>query len=641
MKKISVFILLLVLTFAAFSQEFVWQSSGTTNTLRSIFGVSSAVAWTCGQNGTILSTVDGGTTWVSQSSNTTNILYSLFFVNPQVGWVVGSQSTILKTTNGGSTWLSQNSPESGNGDTFYNVYSLDGLIAWIVTGRGNLLKTTDGGNNWTLLSIPYSPNVYGVSFVDSQTGWIVGSLTGTDGIIWKTTDNGKDWVDQTPTSVSLRLNSVVFRTSQMGWAVGDGGAISRTTNGGQSWTTIHPVSSGLGAVSFSTNQNGWACGADGIVLQTNDGGQTWANEPSSIPNSSSWTLFSIASLPESIGWFVGNHGAILKRTIPRTISFSGQQWFVRNAYGGPGPNYWCDNDSSVWVDNSGYLHLKVRKIGSVCYSSEVSTVGHTHPGVHRFYLIGRPDLLDQNLVFAPFLYRDDTTEIDIEFSKWGRASPDSAQFVVQPSDSPGHVERFPIQLNGTYSTHYFDWETNSVIFKSFNGHYTDPPSGNLINQWTYTGKNIPNLGDTNGFQVHINFWMDGGNAPTNGQDAEMIVSSVDLPLITSVRDFSKSLPVSYLLSQNYPNPFNPTTSISFSLPKASQVTVKVYNVLGDEVTSLISGAKFQPGVFQTSWNGTNFTGAQVSSGMYFYRIIATPSDGSNPFIETKKMLLLK
>ena len=116
-------------------------------------------------------------------------------------------------------------------------------------------------------------------------------------------------------------------------------------------------------------------------------------------------------------------------------------------------------------------------------------------------------------------------------------------------------------------------------------------------------------------------------------------SEVQVP--TGVNNGNKYQPISFALNQNYPNPFNPTTSISFSLLKESRVTIKVYNILGDGVTSLVGGSKFQPGVFQISWNGTNFTGTQVSSGMYFYRIIATPSDGSNPFIETKKMLLLK
>jgi len=85
----------------------------------------------------------------------------------------------------------------------------------------------------------------------------------------------------------------------------------------------------------------------------------------------------------------------------------------------------------------------------------------------------------------------------------------------------------------------------------------------------------------------------------------------------------------YNLSQNYPNPFNPATKINYSLPKAGQVSIKVFDILGKEVTTLIN--EFQnAGSYDAVFNGANF-----SSGVYFYRI------ESGSFIDTKKMFLLK
>jgi hypothetical protein len=88
-------------------------------------------------------------------------------------------------------------------------------------------------------------------------------------------------------------------------------------------------------------------------------------------------------------------------------------------------------------------------------------------------------------------------------------------------------------------------------------------------------------------------------------------------------------PDKFDLSQNFPNPFNPSTLIKYQLPKSSHVTIKVYNVLGDEVAILVNEEK-PAGNYEV-----NFSSGKLSSGTYFYRIQA----GS--FVETKKMILMK
>ncbi len=86
---------------------------------------------------------------------------------------------------------------------------------------------------------------------------------------------------------------------------------------------------------------------------------------------------------------------------------------------------------------------------------------------------------------------------------------------------------------------------------------------------------------------------------------------------------------SFILSQNYPNPFNPTTTINYAIPKSSFVTIKVYDLLGNEVAALVSGMKAS-GNYKVEFNAS-----KLSSGVYFYRIQA----GS--FVKTKKLILLK
>jgi len=98
---------------------------------------------------------------------------------------------------------------------------------------------------------------------------------------------------------------------------------------------------------------------------------------------------------------------------------------------------------------------------------------------------------------------------------------------------------------------------------------------------------------------------------------------------TGVAPEKGSIPATYSLSQNYPNPFNPTTSISFTLPSKSFVSLKVFDLLGRGVATLVNEQK-SAGTYTQKWNAAN-----VSSGIYFYRLQA----GS--FTETKKLVLLK
>jgi hypothetical protein len=98
--------------------------------------------------------------------------------------------------------------------------------------------------------------------------------------------------------------------------------------------------------------------------------------------------------------------------------------------------------------------------------------------------------------------------------------------------------------------------------------------------------------------------------------------------ITST-DLSEVIPTEFLLHQNYPNPFNPSTKIEFKIPEAGLVNLKVYDILGSEVSTLVNEVKLV-GSYEVE-----FDASTLASGIYFYRI------QSGNFIETKKMVLLK
>jgi hypothetical protein len=129
------------------------------------------------------------------------------------------------------------------------------------------------------------------------------------------------------------------------------------------------------------------------------------------------------------------------------------------------------------------------------------------------------------------------------------------------------------------------------------------------------------------------------------KDAGAAVANVDTFTVTIIRGTitgvaENEIPTDFGLSQNFPNPFNPTTTIEYALPTAANVTLRVYNMLGQEIASLVNETR-PAGFMQVVWNGRDSRGAQVASGTYLYRIEARAVDGSQVFVQNRKMILLK
>ncbi len=119
---------------------------------------------------------------------------------------------------------------------------------------------------------------------------------------------------------------------------------------------------------------------------------------------------------------------------------------------------------------------------------------------------------------------------------------------------------------------------------------------------------------------------------------EMDVTKDVGSIILNVKDIAE-IPTSFGLSQNYPNPFNPITSIKYQIPTASSVRISIYNLLGQEVKTLVNEEQ-SAGFYTLQWNGTDNDNRTVASGMYIYRIDATSTE-KNHFVQVKKMLMIK
>ena len=214
----------------------------------------------------------------------------------------------------------------------------------------------------------------------------------------------------------------------------------------------------------------------------------------------------------------------------RRVRFSGYDWVVKLATAGPvgpGPNYFSDDPASVWVDEQGRLHLKVRQVAGVWYCAEV--VGDISLGYGRyvFHLDSPVDqtALDPRVVLGLFTWEDNAAayyyrEIDLEFTTWNNSRPEDAQYVLAPLKGTG----FPLHAwrNSTaaQTTHSFDWQAAQVRFQSYEGHASALPATGVLQDWTYSGGLNPPPGEEN---PRINLWLNTAGGTSDGLDEEVII----------------------------------------------------------------------------------------------------------------------
>ncbi|MGA2625117.1 MAG: T9SS type A sorting domain-containing protein [Bacteroidota bacterium] len=155
-----------------------------------------------------------------------------------------------------------------------------------------------------------------------------------------------------------------------------------------------------------------------------------------------------------------------------------------------------------------------------------------------------------------------------------------------------------------------------------------PGAGTSLEQhnYSYTDNNVSS--GTYYYRLH--------QVDKNGAGSYSSVITVTVSGALGVGD-KRPLPTEFALEQNYPNPFNPSTTISYQLPKQSHVTLKVFDVLGREIATLVNGEQ-APGYKSVAWSAAN-----AASGVYFCRLVteAVPSGHGGSFVETKKLVLMR
>jgi hypothetical protein len=260
-------------------------------------------------------------------------------------------------------------------------------------------------------------------------------------------------------------------------------------------------------------------------------------------------VLGLANLPISL-YAQALAKTVVTRATPgvRRLSFSGYDWWVKNGSTpvGPGPNYFSDNASNVWIDAQGWLHLRITHRSNQWQCAEIVSARSFGPGNYRFELATAAGLLDPKVTLGLFTWSDDPAftyrEIDVECSRWGDATDsNNAQFGVQPYDVAGHLARYRVPPGLTNSTHCFVWETDQIRFQAFAGPYSSSqPATNQLAAWLFNNKSaVPQSGDEN---VRLNLWLQGGQPPTDGSEVEVVVKSFEFVPLGSPTQAALHLP---------------------------------------------------------------------------------------------------
>ena len=375
------------------------------NDLLAVSGLSASSVWAVGKSGTVL--YWNGSTWSLQtipSATTSKDFASVCAVDATHVWAVGTSGTIIKFD--GSVWSQQTSTV---GTDLTGVWGSSATNVYAVGAAGVLLHSTDG-TTWTSLATPSGgSNITGITGADATHMWIIYGSTisfSSNGTAWASqsvvpatqTFNGISaapgvnfavavgikkssavfsagaaWTNKPSSPVTPVANNAVYLvpTTTTGWAVGDGGLIEHTTDGGTTWTVqTSGVTGNLTGVWASSTTTAWVVGRGGIILKTTNSGGTWTAQTSTVVTD----LASVAGNSATSLWAVGASGVILKG--------DGTNWVAQAAPAGTTTtlfnSVWAIDATHVWaVGASGVIIV----FNGTVWATQSSTVTTDLAGV--------------------------------------------------------------------------------------------------------------------------------------------------------------------------------------------------------------------------------------------------------------------
>ncbi len=239
---------------------------------------------------------------------------ALEFADATTGILIGERvfeddkSAVYTTTDSGENWQADLGSVAGR---LLGGSMLDPTHAWVVGEAGAVMATKDGGATWDVQTSKALTDLYEVQFVTPEKGWAVGQ----NSTVVTTNNGGRTWNVLTGGQPSGEVGEGAvmymgahFLDETTGFVAGAGitGIIAKTTDGGETWTTVYEATDNLSAITFADPMNGWAGGKYGLVLATTDGGVTWEQ----VDAGTEEDIYSIAVGNAGHIWLSGDYGTI-------------------------------------------------------------------------------------------------------------------------------------------------------------------------------------------------------------------------------------------------------------------------------------------------------------------------------------------
>jgi photosystem II stability/assembly factor-like uncharacterized protein len=657
-----------------------------------LFFLNENLGWVCGQyttsNGVIHKTTNGGQTWTTYQNVVAKAIRAIAFKDENNGVAVGASITALYTTNGGATWQSATVNGMTTGDLRDVVYLTPTRL--IACGTNAILKSEDGGHTWNLLPVSVPNLLYALTFKDAMNGYAVG----TSGLVYQTTDGGDNWTQITDPLFTSTLYAAASDQNGNPWFGSLGSNLYTYSAQAQVTFNINMrVAILKGKFTPSTdllvirgNFNGWSGNADQLSDPDGDsvysitktfnigdnlefkfvivrsGQDFWEDQ---IPNRT-YTVQAGTNVYNG-GYF--NNDSVYVPQFPIQFTFSCNMELerlsgrfnpatdtvsVNGTFNGWASKAWIltpnplnpDLYEGTWTINAG--------VGESIEFKFWYTPNNWESRPNRVYTFTQGDI-NAGSVFYSGSFNDASLATVLN-------QPATIKFTVNTNGAVSIIngQPFPVvntvhiagsalplqwplgcwpNSDSTVMIRLYDDGTNGDVTagdKIFSRNITFPQYTVLRVEYKYSinfgdaanngGGNDNEAGFAQNHILNMTRFMTGATTvDTFGRMGNSYLTN-----ITGVNDQVVTKPTTYSLSQNYPNPFNPSTTINFALPKESNVTLKVYNMIGQEVMTLINNQRMNSG-----YHSVKVDGSKLTSGIYIYKLQA------DDFTATKKMVLMK